>query len=93
MIWVKSAIYGEVLLEKGGMDSEILRLLEARIEGVLSQHAALSEERDRLRSELGEARAQIDQLAVKLREQEREKTRVREHVERIMTRLEGLNLD
>jgi chromosome segregation ATPase len=75
------------------MDSEILRLLEVRIEGVLSQRTALSEERDRLRNELGEARAQIDRLAGQLREQEREKARVREHVERIMTRLEGLNLD
>ena len=75
------------------MDSEILRLLEARIDGMLNQHAALSEERDRLQTELGEARAKINDLAGQLREQERERARVREHVERIMTRLEGLNLD
>lgn len=92
MIYFGSAVYGEVILEKDGMDSEILRLLEARIDGVLSQHAALSQERDRLRDELGQARAQIDQLAGKLREHEREKAQVKAHVERIMSRLDGLNL-
>jgi chromosome segregation ATPase len=93
LIYGESAVYGQVLLEKEAMDSEILKLLETRIEGMLSQHAALSEERDRLRNELGQARAQIDHLAGQLREQERARARVKEHVERIMNRLEGLNLD
>jgi chromosome segregation ATPase len=75
------------------MDSEILRVLEARIEGVLSQHASLSQERDRLRDELGAARAQIDHLAGQLRQHEREKAQVKAHVEKIVSRLDGLNLE
>jgi chromosome segregation ATPase len=75
------------------MGSEILRLLEARINGVLSRHEALSRERDRLRDELGQARAQIEELAGQLRAHEREKEQVKAHVERIMSRLEGLHLE
>jgi chromosome segregation ATPase len=59
----------------------------------LSQHTALSQERDRLRGELGEARARIDQLAGQLRDHERDKAQVKAHVERIMSRLDGLNLE
>jgi septal ring factor EnvC (AmiA/AmiB activator) len=93
LIYIEANVYGKVLLEKDGMDSEILRLLESRIEGVLSQRAELSQERDRLRDELGQARAQIEHLAGQLREHEREKAQVKARVERIMSRLEGLNLD
>lgn len=75
------------------MDTEILRLLEERIEGVLSRHAEAVQERDRLRDELGQAQARIDQLAAQLLEQERERAQVKAHVERIMSRLDGLHLE
>lgn len=75
------------------MDSETLRLLEARIDGMLNQHEAVSQERNRLRDELAQARAQIGELTGQLHEREREKAQVKAHVERIMTRLDGLHLE
>ena len=74
------------------MDIERLKLLEVRVEELLAAHAALCRERDQLRSQLGEAQARIEGLVGQLQRQEQERAEVRVHVERIMSRLDALNL-
>lgn len=74
------------------MDTERLKLLEARIEELLAAHAALGEERDRLRIQLGEAQARIEGLVGQLQKQEEERAEVKAHVERIISRLDSLDL-
>ncbi len=74
------------------MEIERLKLLEVRIEELLAAHAALGEERDRLRTQLGEAQARIEGLIGQLREKEQERAEVKAHVERILSRLDALDL-
>jgi septal ring factor EnvC (AmiA/AmiB activator) len=74
------------------MDIETLRHLESKIEEMLSLHAAVCEERDRLREELGAVQGRIDKMVAELRQFESERTEMRAHVERIMGRLASLDL-
>ena len=89
----RASLYGEVSLEKNGsMDVERLKLLENRIGEILTHHAAVCEERDRLREQLDRARARIEEMDTEARRHEAEKAEVKAHVERIMGRLDGLDL-
>ncbi len=74
------------------MDIESLKLLETRIDDILTQHAAVTAERDRLREQLAQTQARLDDTAAQLRQQEQERAAVKAHVERIMSRLDGLDL-
>jgi septal ring factor EnvC (AmiA/AmiB activator) len=74
------------------MNIETLRHLESKIEEVLTLHAAVCEERDRLRHQLGAAQNRIEQMVEQLRQHEAERAEVRAQVERIMGRLAGLDL-
>ena len=67
------------------MDMEKLENLENKIEDMLALHTAVCEERDRLRQELGEAQA-------RLQRQDKERSEVKEKVERILGRLDSLHL-
>lgn len=74
------------------MDLEKLKLLEARIDDILTQHAALCQERDRLKQQLSEAESRASAAAARLTQQESERAEIKSRVERILDRLDGLGL-
>jgi septal ring factor EnvC (AmiA/AmiB activator) len=74
------------------MESESLKLLEARVDEFLTRHAAVCRERDELRQQLGQAHARLAELGQQLAQQEHDRARVKAQVERIMSRLEGIDL-
>jgi chromosome segregation ATPase len=74
------------------MDIEKLKLLETRIETILTQHATIVQERDRLSEQLGRAQSRMKEITDQLQRYEQERSELRLRVERLLTRLEGLNL-
>lgn len=78
--------------EQVSMGLESLRVLESRVDDVLSRHAAVCTERDRLRDELAAAKARLAELSARLEGIEKERGQIRARVESILGRLEGLDL-
>jgi chromosome segregation ATPase len=74
------------------MSLESLKVLEGRVDDVLGRHAALVQERDRLRGELQAARQAIAELTAQVEASEKERGQIRAKVESILGRLEGLDL-
>ena len=74
------------------MSLETLRVLEGRVDDVVTRHATLAAERDRLQAELREARGRIADLTSQLETFEKERGQIRARVESILGRLEGLDL-
>ena len=74
------------------MDVEKLKLLESRIEAVLDQHASVCLERDRLHEQLGQAQARMKEVTSQLQRFEQERAELKTRVDRLLSRLEGLNL-
>jgi chromosome segregation ATPase len=86
-------VYAEAVLEEADhMDLDSLKVLEGRVEDILSRQAALSAERDRLQVALEEAQRRVGELQRQVDTYERERTQVRARVESILGRLEGLDL-
>ena len=65
---------------------------EGRVDDILSRHAAVCAERDRLQGQLAEAQARIAEIRGQLETYEKERAQVRARVESILGRLEGLDL-
>jgi hypothetical protein len=74
------------------MDIEKLRLLESRIDAVLSQHTTVCAERDQLRQQLVDAEARLRAIGERLAEQDKERAEIKARVERILGRLDSLGL-
>jgi chromosome segregation ATPase len=74
------------------MSLETLKVLEGRVDDILTRHARVVAERDRLQEQLQQAQARIDELAGRLDGYEKERAQVRARVESILGRLEGLDL-
>jgi hypothetical protein len=74
------------------MYMEKLDILEAKIEDMLVLHHAVCEERDRLTQELEAAKNRLGETMEQLRQYESERADVKNRVERILGRLNGLNL-
>jgi chromosome segregation ATPase len=74
------------------MDLEKLHLLETRIEDILVQHAAVCEERDRLKQQLNETQSRADAIAAELAVHAKERAEIKARVERLLDRLDGLGL-
>ncbi len=74
------------------MDIEKLKLLESRIESVLDQHASVCKERDRLHEQLGKAESRVKEISGQLQRYEHERAELKTRVERLLSRLESLNL-
>ncbi|MFN8645002.1 MAG: cell division protein ZapB [Candidatus Binatia bacterium] len=74
------------------MSLDTLRVLEGRVDDVVTRHAALAAERDRLQAELREAHTRIKDLTAQLETFEKERGQIRARVESILGRLEGLDL-
>jgi chromosome segregation ATPase len=88
-----SGVYAEPVLEESvHMSLESLKVLEGRVNDILSRHAELCAERDRLHAQLQEAHGHIAEMRSQLDKQEKERAQVRARVESILGRLEGLDL-
>ena len=74
------------------MGLESLKVLEGRVDDVLTRHAAVVSERDRLRQELAAVNARLAEMAARLEGVEKERAQIRARVESILGRLEGLDL-
>ena len=74
------------------MYMEKLDILEAKIEDMLGLHHVVCEERDRLTRELEETKNRLGETMEQLRQYETERADVKNRVERILGRLNGLNL-
>lgn len=87
-------VYGgeAVVEERQGMSLDSLKVLEGRVDGFLTRHAAVVAERDRLQEALREAQQRIAQLSTQLEAVEKERGQIRARVESILGRLEGLDL-
>lgn len=72
------------------MDS--LKLLETKIDQMLAQHTKVCEERDRLTQEVAQAQARTAELAARARESEQERAEIKARIERILGRLDGVDL-
>ncbi|MDX2167960.1 MAG: cell division protein ZapB [Deltaproteobacteria bacterium] len=84
---------GEAKVEdRVSMGLESLKVLEGRVDDVLTRHASVVAERDRLRQELAEAQGRLAEMAVRLEGVEKERAQIRARVESILGRLEGLDL-
>ncbi len=78
--------------ERVSMGLESLKVLEGRVDDVLTRHATVCAERDTLRNQLSEARTQIAEMNARLEGVEKERAQIRARVESILGRLEGLDL-
>ena len=74
------------------MDIDKLRLLETRIDAIVSQHTAVCEERDRLRQQLQDAETRLRTIGERVAEQDKERAEIKARVERILGRLDSLGL-
>lgn len=74
------------------MSLDSLKILEARVDDVMTRHAAVCAERDRLLEQLQQAQARIAEINGQLEVYERERAQIRGRVESILGRLEGLDL-
>jgi len=74
------------------MDIETLNLLERKVEAMLAQHNSVCDERDRLSQQLVQAEERIQELQDKLSRSEKERGEVKSRVEKILDRLNGLDL-
>ena len=73
------------------MALESLKLLETKINGFLARHAQVCSEKDDLSVRLREREQEYSALLEQLRQYERERNEIRERLEKILNRFEGLD--
>ena len=74
------------------MDLENLKLLETRINQFVDQHERTREEHESLLQRLKEKDKQLAEVTAKLKQHESERAEIKARLERILNRLEGLDL-
>ncbi len=74
------------------MDLENLTELEAKINQFLDQHERARTEHESLLQRLREKDKQLAEIAAQLKQYEQERSEIRARLERILSRLEGLDL-
>lgn len=74
------------------MDIETLSLLERKVEAMLAQYNSVCEERERLSQQLVRAEERVQELEDRLSRAEKERGEVKVRVEKILERLNGLDL-
>ena len=71
---------------------ENLKLLETKLERFLAEHERIRQERDRLGERLREREQQFAEMAGQLEGYEKERSEFKTRLERILSRLDGLDL-
>jgi predicted nucleic acid-binding Zn-ribbon protein len=74
------------------MDIENLKVLESKIDQVLDQHERLQQQHDALAQRLKEREQQLADVAGQVQQYEQERVEIRTRLERILSRLAGLEL-
>jgi septal ring factor EnvC (AmiA/AmiB activator) len=74
------------------MDLENLKLLEAKINQFVDQHERVREEHESLLQRLKDKEKQLADATAQLKQYEQERSEVRARLERVLSRLEGLDL-
>jgi len=78
--------------ENAGMGEESFALIEKKIGDLVRVVAALKKEKEVLSEELARKEGEVKDLGRKLAEMTRERNEVRERVEKILSRLDGIEL-
>ena len=74
------------------MDLESLKLLEAKVEQFVAQHERVREEQGALAQRLAERERELADAAVTLKRYEQERAEIKARLQRILSRLDGLDL-
>jgi septal ring factor EnvC (AmiA/AmiB activator) len=74
------------------MDLESLKVLETKIEQFVGRHEHVREQHEALLQRLQDKEKQLAEAAARLKQYEQERSEVRARLERILSRLEGLDL-
>ena len=74
------------------MDLENLKLLEGKIDQFVSQHEHMREQNHVLAQRLKEKEKQLAEAAAQLKRYEHERAEIKTRLERILSRLEGVDL-
>jgi septal ring factor EnvC (AmiA/AmiB activator) len=74
------------------MDLESLKLLEARIDQFVSEHERVRDAHETLQERLKDKEQQLAEVTARLQQYEHERTEIRTRLERILSRLEGVDL-
>ena len=74
------------------MDLENLKLLESKINQFVDQHERVREEHETLLQSLRDRDRQLAELTSQIKQYERERTEIKARLERILSRLDGLDL-
>jgi len=74
------------------MDLESLKLLEAKIDQFAAEHERVRDAHEALLQRLKEKEKQLTDAAAQLKQYEQERAEMRSRLERILSRLEGLDL-
>jgi len=74
------------------MDLENLKLLEAKINQFAAQHERVREEHESLSQRLKDRERELAEATSRLRQYEQERSEIKARLERILSRLDGLDL-
>jgi septal ring factor EnvC (AmiA/AmiB activator) len=74
------------------MSLESLKLLETKIGEFVDQHAHARKEHESLAQRLAERDEQLAEATAQLKQYEQERSEIRARLERILSRLEGVNI-
>jgi len=74
------------------MDLENLKLLETKLDRFLSEHEKIRQERDQLSERLRQREQEFVEMAAQLKGYEQERNELKARLERILSRLDGLDL-
>lgn len=89
----RCVFYGAAVLDVSkAMDLEKLKVLEAEIYQFLDQHEQVREQHDALLQRLEDREKQLAEVTGQLQRYQSERSEIRARLERILDRLEGLDL-
>ncbi len=74
------------------MGLESLKILEAKIDQFLDQHEQVREQQETLLQRLADREKQLAEVTGQLKQYEQERAEIRARLERILSRLESLDL-
>jgi chromosome segregation ATPase len=74
------------------IDLESLKLLEAKVEQFVAQHERVREEQGALAQRLADKERELADAAVTLKRYEQERVEIKARLQRILSRLDGLDL-